>query len=94
LPDDTKEIQVSHASNDQRPHSDASLPPESNLVVAFPSQPVSVQQAGTRLDADIDLRPPVEARLNLDNEPVQPDRVISVSAQLDDAMVGRDICVL
>lgn len=94
LPDDTKEIRVSHAPNDRRRHSEASLPTESNLVVALPSQRVSVKPAGTRLDGDADLRPPVEAGLNLENEPLQPDRVIPVSAQLDDAVVGRDICVL
>ena len=94
LPDDTKEIQVSFAPNDRGPHRDASPPRESNLVLALPSPHGFVRRAGTRLDADTDLRPPVEAGLNLENEPVQPDRVIPVGAQLDDAVVGRDICVL
>jgi hypothetical protein len=40
------------------------------------------------------LPPPVESGLNFENEPVQPNRVVPVSAQLDDAVVGRDICVL
>jgi hypothetical protein len=85
---------VSLGSDEQRPHGDASLPAESDLVLTLSSQRVSVQRAGTRLDSDTGLPPPVELGLNFENEPVQPDRVIPVSAQLDDAVVGRDICVL
>jgi hypothetical protein len=58
------------------------------------SQRVSVEQVVTRLDTDTELPLPVESGLNFENEPVQPDRVIPVGAQLDDAVVGRDICVL
>lgn len=94
LPDDTKEIQVSRASDGRRPQGDTSPLTESNVVVTLPSQRVSVQQAGTRLDTDADLPMPVDAGLSLENAPVQPDRVIPVSTQLDDAVLGRDICVL
>jgi hypothetical protein len=94
LPDDTNEIHVSFAPTEPRSHSDASPPTESNVVFALSNQRVSVQHVGTRLDVDTELPLPVEAGLNLEHEPVQPDRVIPVSARLDDAVVGRDIGVL
>jgi hypothetical protein len=94
LPGDTKEIQVSLAPKARGPHGDESVSPDSNVVFDLPSQPVSIQQAATRLEADTDLPLQVGAGLSLANAPVQPDRVIAVSAQLDDAVLGRDICVL
>jgi hypothetical protein len=93
LPDNTREIQVCLGPNEETPHGDAPPRWESDLFT-LSSRSVSVQRAGTRLDTDTGLPPPVESGLNFENEPVQPNRVIPVSAQLDDAVVGRDICVL
>jgi hypothetical protein len=94
LPGDTKEIQVSLAPMMRGPHRDESVSPGSNVVIDLPSQPVSVQPAETRFHADTDLPRQVGAGLSLANAPVRPDRVIPVSAQLDDAVLGRDMCIL
>jgi hypothetical protein len=93
LPQDAQELRFFVGPDDERLHNDASLPDEPSVIVALSNWPITVRPAWTSFDGARELSSQIDYRPNLEADPLRPDRVIPVSAQLDD-VVGRDISVL
>lgn len=93
LPDAAHELRFFVGPDDETGHNDGSLPDAPSAVVALPSQPVVVRPAFTSFESARELSSQIDAGPDLEADSLRADRVIPVSAQLDDVM-GRDINVL
>jgi hypothetical protein len=93
LPEDAEMLRFFVGPDDERMHNEASLPDEPSAVIVPSNQPITVRRVPASFDGARELTALVDRGPNLEADPLRPDRVIPVSAQLDE-VVGRDINVL